>query len=125
MPRLTSWPVLISLAGVLTILAEGRLVAEGASRQLMADIDAEIFEIEGEDTAAAQKPLAALPWVRGVAQLGMRLHVLADRGRPDSLALLQARLKEQGLALVVSRTVANLEDVFVVATRTGAPDGPH
>jgi ABC-2 type transport system ATP-binding protein len=108
----------------LAILAEGRLVAEGAPRRLMADVDAAVFEVDGEDTAAAQAPLAALPWVRGVAQLGMRLHVLADRDTPDALGRLRARLVEAGLQLEVVQAGANLEDVFVVATRA-RPAGAH
>ena len=103
----------------LAILADGRLVAEGAPRRLMADIDAAVFEIEGEGSAAAQGPLAALPWVRGVAQLGMRLHVLADRGTPDARDQLRATLAAAGLQLEVVQTEANLEDVFVVATGAG------
>ncbi len=107
----------------LAILAEGRLVAQGSPRRLMADIDAAVFEVEGEDSAAAQRPLAELPWVRGVAQLGLRLHVLADRGLPDALGQLRARLAAEGLRLDVVQTAANLEDVFVVATRKAKAHG--
>ena len=104
----------------LAILAEGRLVAEGTPRKLMLEIDAEVFELEGEGLPAAQALLSQLPWIQGVAQLGMRLHVLASRGVTDSLQLIDRLLRQQAIAAKVARVQANLEDVFVVATRQRA-----
>ena len=54
----------------LAILAEGRLVAEGTPRDLMAGVDADVFEIEGADGSEAPRLMRALPWVHGVTQLG-------------------------------------------------------
>jgi ABC-2 type transport system ATP-binding protein len=111
----------------LAILAEGRLVAEGPPRRLIEQVDAVVFEVEGEASAAAQRPLAGLDWVLGVAQLGTRLHVLAARDAPEPLAGIRARLADAGLALEVVPTPATLEDVFVIATRTrvATTAGPH
>ena len=103
----------------LAILAEGHLVAEGAPRRLMLDIDAEVFELEGEDLPAAQALLRQETWIQGVAQLGVRLHVLAERGAADSLQHIERLLQRAGITAKVARVDANLEDVFVVATRHG------
>ena len=103
----------------LAILAEGRLVAEGAPRKLMQDIAAEVFEIDGDNISAAQSALRLLPWVQGVAQLGTRLHVLASRGSVDPIAQITALLAREGVVAQVVRTPANLEDVFVIATTQG------
>ena len=100
----------------LAILAEGRLVAEGSPRELMAAIDAEVFEVEGDDLARARLALRELPWVRGVAQLGVRLHVLAERGLAEPLQQLTQVLRSQGIEARATKIQANLEDVFVVAT---------
>ena len=79
----------------LAILAEGRLVTEGTPRDLMAGVDADIFEIEGADGSDAPRLIRELPWVHGVTQLGLRLRVLADRGEADAAGKLRTLLGEQ------------------------------
>jgi ABC-2 type transport system ATP-binding protein len=101
----------------LAILAEGRLVAEGAPRQLMDAVDADVFEIEGADGSEAPRLIRELPWVHGVTQLGIRLRVLADRGQQDAAGALRALLGQHGIPATVEPTHPSLEDVFVVATR--------
>jgi ABC-2 type transport system ATP-binding protein len=101
----------------LAIIAEGKVVAEGTPRELMAGVEADIFEIEGADGTAAPQFIRELPWVHGVTQLGIRLRVLADRGVGDAEAKLRAVLKDHGIDAHIERTPASLEDVFVVATR--------
>jgi ABC-2 type transport system ATP-binding protein len=101
----------------LAILAEGRLVAEGTPRDLMASVDADIFEIEGADGSEAPKLISALPWVHGVTQLGLRLRVLADRGTADAGGQLRSLLTTNGIQGSILPSQAGLEDVFVVATR--------
>jgi len=101
----------------LAILAEGRLVAEGTPRNLMASVDADVFEIEGADGSEAPALVRELPWVHGVTQLGLRLRVLADRGERDAESKLLTLLQQHGIDAQVVRTQASLEDVFVVATR--------
>jgi ABC-2 type transport system ATP-binding protein len=101
----------------LAILAEGRVVAEGTPRALMAGVEAHIFEIEGADGSEAPRLIRELPWVHGVTQLGIRLRVLADRGVADAESQLRALLKQHGIDARIERTDASLEDVFVVATK--------
>ena len=76
----------------LAILDSGRLVAEGAPKELMDNIDAVVVEIESEDIAAARATLAQLAAVKSVAQLGTRLHALVDRFDPRSTAAGAGRL---------------------------------
>ena len=101
----------------LAIIAEGKVVAEGTPRALMAGVAADIFEIEGADGTVAPRLIRALPWVHGVTQLGVRLRVLADRGEVNAEAKLRDLLKQNGIDAHIERTQASLEDVFVVATR--------
>ena len=101
----------------LAIIAEGRVVAEGTPRALMAGVAADIYEIEGADGSAAPGLIRELSWVRGVTQLGIRLRVLADRGEADAAGKLHALLKLHGIEAHIERTQASLEDVFVVATK--------
>jgi ABC-2 type transport system ATP-binding protein len=100
----------------LAILADGRLVAQGAPKQLMADIPAEVVEIEAEDTVAARKALLEDEAVLSVAQLGTRLHVLL---RPETASPAERcadRLRGAGVAAQAVTVGASLEDVFVAAT---------
>jgi ABC-2 type transport system ATP-binding protein len=104
----------------LAIIAEGRVVAEGTPRELMAGVEAHIYEIEGADGSEAPRLIRQLSWVHGVTQLGIRLRVLADRNVNDAQAQLRALLKQHGIDAQVELTDASLEDVFVVATRPQA-----
>ena len=101
----------------LAILAEGRLVAEGSPRELMAGVDADVLEIEGADGSAAPRLLRELPWVHGAAQLGLRLRVLVDRAAPEAEVKIRALLRDRGIEATVTRSQPSLEDVFVIATR--------
>lgn len=101
----------------LAILDEGRLVASGEPQELMTAIDAAVVEIESERSREAAKRLEALPYVQSVAQLGSRLHALVDRGTEEPAARLQHALAEAGLQALCREAIANLEDVFVAATR--------
>jgi len=105
----------------LAILAEGRLVAEGEPKRLMADIPAAVVEIEAEDIAAARTALQADPVVRSVAQLGTRLHALLDPAVADPATRVTARLREAAVTAEVAQVHASLEDVFVAATGFGKP----
>jgi ABC-2 type transport system ATP-binding protein len=102
----------------LAILAEGRLVAEGTPRALMAGVEADVFEVEGAATGDAPRWIRELPFVIGVTQLGLRLRVLVERGTPDAEAILRALLARHRIEATVQATSASLEDVFVVATRS-------
>jgi len=109
----------------LAILERGRLVAEGTPRQLAADIDAVVIEIEADDIEGARRALAAVPGVKSVAQLGTRLHALLEREVADPQGAVRAALVRASVQAAVERTPANLEDVFVAATsKNTANPGP-
>jgi ABC-2 type transport system ATP-binding protein len=101
----------------LAILDRGRLVVAGAPRALMRDIDASVLEIETDDPRTARAALEALPEVASVAQLGTRLHALVDRALAEPSARLRAAFAQVGVSARVRVVEANLEDVFVAATR--------
>jgi ABC-2 type transport system ATP-binding protein len=100
----------------LAILADGRLVAQGVPRQLMADIPARVVEIETEDTVTARRSLLEDPAVLSVAQLGTRLHVLLDSATVEPAARCADRLRAAGVAGQAVLVSASLEDVFVAST---------
>ena len=101
----------------LAILDRGRLVAEGAPRQLMDSIDAAVIEIEADDVRGARHALDGQDYVRSVAQLGNRLHALLAQERADPEGSIRALLAQHGVQGKVERVHASLEDVFVAATR--------
>jgi ABC-2 type transport system ATP-binding protein len=100
----------------LAILEEGRIVAEGSPKTLMAEIDAAVVEIETVATEAARAALAHVPEVISIAQLGTRLHALLARSVPDPAAAVREALANAHVAATVEHTAASLEDVFVAAT---------
>lgn len=101
----------------LAILDRGVVVACGAPRALMEDLDAVVIEIETDGARAARLCLEELPAVRSVAQLGTRLHALVDPGLEDPLGSLGALLRSAAIEATLAVTKPNLEDVFVEATR--------
>jgi ABC-2 type transport system ATP-binding protein len=100
----------------LAILADGRLVAQGAPKELMAGIPAKVVEVETDDTVAARAVLIQDEAVLSVAQLGTRLHVLLRPDTPDPARRSAERLREAGVAAQSTAVGASLEDVFVAAT---------
>lgn len=107
----------------LAILDSGRLVASGAPPELMRQIDALVVEVETSRPRAARRALEALPSVESVAQIGARLHALVEPELEDPAGELDAALGAAGLTGSVRVVGANLEDVFVAVTRSGAPEG--
>ena len=63
----------------LAILDQGRLVAEGAPKQLMQDLGAQVVEIDSHDPRRVRELIRSTAPVWHVAQLGTRLHALVDR----------------------------------------------
>ncbi len=104
----------------LAILDEGRLVAAGAPRELMASIDASVVEIETERSREARRQLEALPFVQSAAQLGSRLRVLVEKSAADPVTQVAEALAAAGLIAECRAAAPNLEDVFVAATREAA-----
>jgi ABC-2 type transport system ATP-binding protein len=100
----------------LAILDRGKLVAEGAPKALMRDIDALVLEIETERPREARQQLERQAAVRSVAQIGTRLHALIAHDLAEPEAKVAVWLREAGLEGKVERVGATLEDVFVAAT---------
>ena len=102
----------------IAILDRGALVANGTPRELMRGIDAAVLEIESEHLPAARAVLGQVDGVLSVAQLGTRLHALVEPALPDPEGTVRAALDRAGVEAAVELTPANLEDVFVAATRS-------
>lgn len=101
----------------LAILERGRIVADGAPQQLMRDIPAQVLEIETDTPYQTRTTLQSLPGMLSVAQLGSRLHALLAPDITDAVARTERLLAEHRLSGRVHPVPANLEDVFVAATR--------
>jgi ABC-2 type transport system ATP-binding protein len=100
----------------LAILADGRLVAQGPPKQLMAAIPAAVVEVEADDTVGARRALVADEAVLSVAQLGTRLHVLLRPDTAHPADRCAERLREAQVTGQATIVGASLEDVFVAAT---------
>jgi ABC-2 type transport system ATP-binding protein len=106
----------------LAILDDGVLVAQGAPRDLEAQIGAVVLEVETEEMRGARAVLARVPGLWSVAQLGTRLHALIDPEVAEPADSVRAALSRSGVAARVEVASASLEDVFVAATTDrGAP----
>lgn len=101
----------------LAILDRGRLVGEGRPRDLTRDIAAGVVEIESPHPQAARTCLQDVEGVLSVAQIGTRLHALTDPDLRDPAAPIRDALERAGIDGEVEVVGANLEDVFVAATR--------
>jgi ABC-2 type transport system ATP-binding protein len=102
----------------IAILDRGALVADGTPRELMRGIDAAVLEIESAHLSAARAVLGQIDGVLSVAQLGTRLHALVELALEDPEGTVRAALGRAGVEAAVGLTPANLEDVFVAATRS-------
>ncbi|HRG16512.1 MAG TPA: ABC transporter ATP-binding protein [Pseudomonadota bacterium] len=102
----------------LAILDEGRLVADDTPATLIANLPNRVLRAVTANPRAVQRELVGLDGVEGVAQLGTTLRVLVRRDLPES-ALTDA-LRGVDPALRFEALGANLEDVFVAATRNKA-----
>ena len=102
----------------LAILDRGALVADGTPRELTAQLEGRTFTVETDDPRAAQRALASVAGVLGVAQVGNILRVLtgAEGVTPD----MDRALATTGHKAALAAAPPNLEDVFVAATRRDA-----
>ena len=107
----------------LAIMCEGRIAAAGSPDALIASIDARVFTVAGQSLPALQSQLQSLAWIRGVAQLGSQLHVLTAPDYQNADAELANIARNLDKHAEVRRSAANLEDVFVIATRAAASHG--
>ncbi|WP_426689071.1 ABC transporter ATP-binding protein [Rhodanobacter ginsengiterrae] len=102
----------------LAILDRGRLVADGTPGELTAALAGRTFLIDTADPRRAQRTLVDVPGVLGVAQVGTSLRVLAGDDK-DMAQRMDEALAAVGQHAGVAAAAANLEDVFVAATRGG------
>jgi ABC-2 type transport system ATP-binding protein len=102
----------------LAILDEGRLVADDTPAALIARLPNRVLRAVTANPRAVQRALIELDGIEGVAQLGTTLRVLVRRDVPES-QLVDA-LRAIDPALRFEPLGANLEDVFVAATRNKA-----
>lgn len=102
----------------LAILDEGRLVADDTPAALIAQLPNRVLRAVTANPRAVQRALIELDGIEGVAQLGTTLRVLVRRDVPES-QLVDA-LRAIDPALRFEPLGANLEDVFVAATRNKA-----
>jgi ABC-2 type transport system ATP-binding protein len=99
----------------LAILDQGRLVADGAPRELCAALPYTVWLVECAAPRRAQQALQDGKGIVALAQIGAELRVLAARDAWDADSL-AAHLAAAGVQAQVRRGEANLEDVFVAAT---------
>ena len=100
----------------IAILDGGVLVADGAPGELAAELEGRSVEVHAVHPRRAQRLLSSLPGVLSVAQIGNSLRVLSAPGRDSAQAVSEA-LRAASLQAEVLPSDANLEDVFVAATR--------
>ncbi len=105
----------------IAILDRGVLVADGAPDELADALRGRSMEVRAAHPRRAQQLLSGLPGVLSVAQIGNSLRVLSAPGN-DSAQVVSRALRQASLHAEVLSSEANLEDVFVAATRgrTGA-----
>jgi ABC-2 type transport system ATP-binding protein len=100
----------------LAILDQGVLVADGSPATLTAALEGRTLAVSAPQPRQAQRVLAAVPGVLSVAQIGNSLRVLLA-AQDDAQGRLEAALRRGGQQAEVMPVSANLEDVFVSATR--------
>ncbi|MGX5732196.1 ABC transporter ATP-binding protein [Pseudoxanthomonas beigongshangi] len=104
----------------IAILDRGVLVADGTPVDLTGELAGRTLAVEAAQPRQAQKVLLSLPDVISVAQIGNTLRVLMA-GNGDAAGRVADSLRRAGMQAEVTPSQANLEDVFVAATR-GRPD---
>jgi ABC-2 type transport system ATP-binding protein len=101
----------------LTIMDNGKMVADGDTQTLKQDINATVYLVKGNDTPRLRPLLLAHDDINAVTQVGLNLRLLVDHQSDMTLADLAALV---GPDYQLNQTEASMEDVFVIATR-GAP----
>ncbi|MEO1115312.1 MAG: ABC transporter ATP-binding protein [Pseudomonadota bacterium] len=102
----------------IAILEAGQKRADGAPKELMAAMGANVVEIEGPNLRDIRRRLLGSDGIMAAAQLGARLRVLVKDDVPDPETFLKDKPETDG-ATLIERVRPNLEDVFVTATGEG------
>ncbi|MCX2723549.1 ABC transporter ATP-binding protein [Roseibium salinum] len=102
----------------IAILEAGQKRADGAPKELMAALGANVVEIEARNLRDIRRGLLGSDGIMAAAQLGARLRVLVRDDIADPEAFLKDKPETDG-ASVIERVRPNLEDVFVTATGEG------
>jgi ABC-2 type transport system ATP-binding protein len=108
----------------LAILDRGRIVADGAPRELLDDLPGRTLLVETHSPREAQRALSGAPGIIALAQVGASLRVLAahDDGVEARIA---AQLRSAQVDARVLAGLPNLEDVFVAATQKPVETRPE
>ncbi|WP_029063608.1 ABC transporter ATP-binding protein [Labrenzia sp. DG1229] len=102
----------------IAILESGQKRADGAPKELMAAMGANVVEIEGPNLREIRRHLLGTDGVMAAAQLGARLRVLVKDNIRDPQSFLKEKPETDG-ATLIEQVRPNLEDVFVTATGEG------
>ena len=109
----------------LCLLRDGRQVASGSPRKLVADLGDRVVDVAVPEPERAIAALRESPLVASTTQLGDTVHVLLAPGAPGADAAsgaIVSQLEAAGLrGASAAPTVANLEDVFVSLLLGSAP----
>jgi ABC-2 type transport system ATP-binding protein len=100
----------------LAILDRGALVADGTPVELTGELDGRTLAVHARQPRRAQALLLDQPGVISVAQIGNTLRVLTEADGNAEPRLREA-MAAAGVEGEVAAVAANLEDVFVAATR--------
>lgn len=103
----------------LAILDLGSKKADGIPTDLMREIRANVVGVDTDRPREAHAQLQGVEGIESVAQIGHQLRVLVRQREPDPVGLVRRALSRNGLRAEVEQVEANLEDVFVDATRKG------
>jgi len=102
----------------IAILDLGVLVAAGSPPELALNIGATVLLVHSDHPREISKVLHQEPFVQSTAQIGNSLRVMVDADFEDPTGAITAAIRRAGLPLTgCERVSANLEDVFVAATR--------
>ncbi|MEC9405501.1 MAG: ABC transporter ATP-binding protein [Pseudomonadota bacterium] len=102
----------------IAIMEAGQKRADGAPKDLMAAMGANVVEIEGPNLREIRRKLLGTEGIITAAQLGARLRVLVRDDIADPEAFLKNKDETNG-ATLIEKVRPNLEDVFVTATGEG------